>query len=111
MSGAIAECVAKGAALLDEKVPGWRERIDLDMLDTVSPYGCVLGQLFEENDSLFGFRAGYWPGLRALGIPESPVTEPAAFGFAAETSAIRDYRALDDEWKRVITERRTAVPA
>jgi hypothetical protein len=43
-----AACVARGAALLDEKLPGWHERIDLEILDLSETSVCVLGQLFEE---------------------------------------------------------------
>jgi hypothetical protein len=41
----ITERVERGAALLDEKRPGWWRDIDLDMLDVRSRCGCVIGQL------------------------------------------------------------------
>lgn len=37
--------VARGAALLDERVPGWRANIDTDRLDMTDGSQCVLGQL------------------------------------------------------------------
>jgi hypothetical protein len=40
--------VARGAALLDEKRPGWAAEIDLDDLEMGSCFSCVLGQLFGE---------------------------------------------------------------
>jgi hypothetical protein len=46
----IAERVARGAALLDEREPGWWERIDLGRLDLSSPCRCVLGQLNTDLD-------------------------------------------------------------
>jgi len=44
---AIAERVAKGAALLDEKGPtDWASEINLEALDIVSTSNCILGQLY-----------------------------------------------------------------
>lgn len=41
-----AERVRKGAALLDDVAPGWREKIDLSTLDIGDYQQCVLGQLY-----------------------------------------------------------------
>jgi hypothetical protein len=49
--------VKAGAALLDERMPGWAERIELAQLDLSSEWKCVLGQLFEESQTV------YLPGL------------------------------------------------
>jgi hypothetical protein len=38
--------VEHGAALLDERLPGWRAAIDADSLDLSSGCDCVLGQVF-----------------------------------------------------------------
>lgn len=40
-----AERIERGAAFLDEKVPGWRDRIDLDVLDIGDCDRCILSQL------------------------------------------------------------------
>lgn len=40
--------VQLGAELLDERVPGWWQTIDLDRLYLSSTEHCVLGQLFDE---------------------------------------------------------------
>jgi hypothetical protein len=37
--------VARGAALLDKKYPGWDRRIDMNALDMSNECACVLGQL------------------------------------------------------------------
>lgn len=37
--------VQRGAAWLDEKIPGWEQQIDLDLLDVGSVENCILGQL------------------------------------------------------------------
>ena len=41
-----AEQVAKGVALLDNKVPGWWQHINLDTLQMSDCSQCMLGQLF-----------------------------------------------------------------
>src|SRR5882757_5718389 len=42
----VSERVAAGVAWLDENVPGWPAKIDLDELDMGSPSCCVLGQVY-----------------------------------------------------------------
>lgn len=37
--------VARGAALLDEKMPGWEDKIDLERLSMYDGCDCILGQL------------------------------------------------------------------
>ena len=97
--------VSRGAALLDEKLPGWVERIDLAKLDLASPCRCILGQtwdgipdpestpfaahaneldLYDEDENDYGFNAGGvdW-------FEDQP-----------------EYDALTAEWKRVILARR-----
>lgn len=41
-----AERVARGAAWLDEKYPGWFNKIDLSILDLADCTQCVLGQVY-----------------------------------------------------------------
>jgi hypothetical protein len=43
--------VAKGAALLDDKQPGWAHQIDLTVLHLSSGEECVLGQLFFQEET------------------------------------------------------------
>jgi hypothetical protein len=92
MSANAAERVAAGAALLDRKVPGWAERIDLAALSIASCTRCVLGQLAPDVDGCgfdpdFGFDAG------DLDRNERVIAR------------LGEYAALDAEWKRVIRER------
>ena len=42
------ERVQRGALLLDEKIPGWYAKINLDRLDLENTENCVLGQVFDE---------------------------------------------------------------
>ena len=95
---AFEEQVARGIALLDQKVPGWRDWIDLDRLDMRSVLyepgegcGCILAQLYGDYDD----------GLYALELDDTPV-EP--YGF--DTSGDRNkpgYAALTNAWKRALT--------
>lgn len=36
--------VVRGAELLDERMPGWADRVDVATLDMNCPHNCVLGQ-------------------------------------------------------------------
>lgn len=42
--------VERGATLLDQRVPGWHERVDVHRLRLISTADCVLGQLFGHYD-------------------------------------------------------------
>jgi hypothetical protein len=54
------DAVARGVELLDEKVPGWRERIDPNALDMSDPARCVMGQIPELYGIHFGPRGSYY---------------------------------------------------
>lgn len=58
----------RGAALLDERLPGWRAEIDVDRLDLGNTCNCVLGELFGSYDR----------GLKMLGLYDS---QAGALGF------------------------------
>lgn len=101
----VAERVARGAALLDEKLPGWDQRIDLAGLELASCYRCVLGQLFTwhplPTENAFS-PSPYGLGIEALGIDRG-----SRYGFDGD-----DADELNGEWRRVITARRLArVPS
>lgn len=69
--------IERGAKLLDERVPGWRERIDLDRLDMGNSLHCILGQCF----------GSYFDGLRTLDL-----STDSAYGFLGPgTAAWREY--------------------
>lgn len=40
------ERAAAGAALLDERLPGWADKVNLDTLEMWSPSSCVLAQAY-----------------------------------------------------------------
>lgn len=81
----VAERVARGVALLDEKRPGWAMEIELSVLDVRSPCFCILGQTF----------GSYRGGTEELDDGSSPLI-PSTAGFDALTA----------EWVHVITDRR-----
>ena len=87
----VEERVARGAALLDEKMPGWYKRIDLGSLHMSSCHACILGQLYTE----------YSLGVAALDINSYQKIDN---GF--NDDQIISYAALAKEWRRVIEARR-----
>jgi hypothetical protein len=97
MSTTIAERVAKGAALLDEKIPGWADRIDLHRFYIGSTCDCVLGQLHDGS---------YTDGMYAL----TRDTEDHGFMWTASPADAGAEEAeiaeLETEWRRVIEARR-----
>jgi hypothetical protein len=97
----IAERVANGAELLDEKKPGWDQRIDLDTLQMHSCYRCILGQLFAD-DHLGKAYTPFGVGIRALLLADDDDV-PSVYGFDGH-----DTDALAAEWKRLIEARRSA---
>lgn len=124
--------IAKGVALLDEKVPGWLWLVDLDVLDMsvcetydIGDCGCVLSQIdFKRrmDDGERGFYGNYPRLARTLGLDtrfqlrNAPPNHAEHFGFtlpleALEAPRIEDidedrtddsFDALTDEWKATI---------
>jgi len=94
----IAERVAAGAALLDEREPGWAERLDLDRLDIMSSCDCVVGQR----------HGGYGAGLTALGLVEESSARDVELGFHWG-ARFEDIDPLNAAWRALITERRAAA--
>jgi hypothetical protein len=97
--------VARGVALLDERVPDWRERIDTDRLDMVDGTACVVGQLqrsFDPEDW-----SPWHHGLERLGLSAEADYDAHAHGFITETDYAwmdRDgTEALRDLWIKAIT--------
>jgi hypothetical protein len=82
------DAVARGVALLDEKVPGWREwpGIDLSRLDLRNPSRCIAGQL------------GVWSLVESDAYHGFDVFDVC--GFPSDVSAA--YAALDAAWREAI---------
>lgn len=80
--------VKRGSELLDEKLPDWYNRIDLENLRMVSVSWCILGQLY----------GTYMNGYAALGIR---VDQGHHYGFELPKLAW-NYDQLTDMWKEAI---------
>jgi hypothetical protein len=112
--------VAAGIALLDQKDPDWWRAdhplaIDLDRLDMATTCDCIAGQRGCRLPSVGRFSYGYTRGTEQLGV-----IDDVAVGFDrphgtalpqtwTDGSSEAYYKALGDEWRRVITERRAGI--
>jgi hypothetical protein len=94
VTASIAERVAAGAALLDERVPGWHDAIDVDRLDIDSPTQCVLGQLYGD----------YLAGEDALSELADSWSSAVSYGFVERDV---DGDELTDAWRALIEQRQT----
>jgi hypothetical protein len=76
--------VERGAALLDERVPDWRDRIDRDLLDMTNASRCVLGMVYSagytKDDD--GWSSPYGYGLGQLDLTHADAED---HGFTAYT--------------------------
>jgi hypothetical protein len=87
--------VARGAALLDEKSPGWFKRIYLNILKMSSCFNCVLGQACGE----FGPEAFDGLGIK---YPE----DAARYGFDFDSGeGSKEYEPLREAWAREVKRR------
>lgn len=87
---AIRARVQAGAALLDQRMPGWWTRIDLATLNLAGCWDCVLGQLNHD----------YHAGRLSLGL--TPV-QSVEHGFHAAHNRGAEWDALTDAWRDLIT--------
>lgn len=90
--------VERGAAFLDERVPGWEEKLNLRTLNVSSTRGCVLGQLHRKNR---GDYAAYARGLETLGLSDR---EAARLGF--DIWGMQTFYRLTSGWKAMVLKRR-----
>jgi hypothetical protein len=95
--GTYTERIARGAAFLDEKQPGWRERIDLGELDLNSSECCILGQLFPGS---------YFSTLSVL-FGDDKQSTAMAYGFESRLSA--EGSQLTAEWREYIESTRAVA--
>ena len=104
----INDAVARGAALLDEKAPGWIDKIDLSTLNIASDRLCILGQVYEDYEDFAGASGELFDLLpcccECAGYAVIPV---AAHGF--DIDDFTSYKELLIAWKAHITARRDHV--
>lgn len=104
--------VAKGIALLDEKVPGWADKIDLEKLAISSGTHCVTAQVSGKHH--------YLNGMYMLGLSEGTdntgsytqhgfqVEDLDAPGMPEGYDTAEGYAALDLIWQREIAARQSS---
>ena len=90
--------VARGVDLLNERVPGWEDKINLDKLDISSTCNCVCGQVAKRQGK---FWSRFRNGLNILGLELNQAEE---YGF--DCYGRIGYDRLDDEWSKVIRAKR-----
>lgn len=103
----LAERIARGAALLDEKVPGWPDKVDLDKLDLGSCSKCMVGQLTGTDYEKSGGKT-YSDGIAELGL-EWGTEDDTNHGFDRgynEDGSYYSYPDLTAAWRAYILERR-----
>ena len=98
----IEERVAKGAALLDEKVPGWEEKIDLDHLLMGTCQHCILGQAM----GYYGSRQLHALGFAPMDKDKSDEYMDVSYGFDKPSGAHEYYTDLEAAWTTLILNRR-----
>jgi hypothetical protein len=105
----VAERVSAGIALLDEKAPGWRDKINLATLNIRNTRECILGQVFKTGED--SWQSGYDAGCEILGLEGcsccSGTAElaPVTYGFDADFSEDVDveFDELQTEWERQLS--------
>jgi hypothetical protein len=91
--------VRAGIRVLNEKRPGWFNKVSLTKLDLASCELCVLGQVYASQG-----QSGFYRGLEIL---NGKVAEnPKAFGFDSDWVANVEYDLLEEIWKEEIAAQR-----
>lgn len=103
----IAERVAAGVQLLDEKGPeGWRDRIDVESLSLASPIDCVLGQVYGHPLPRHKRWGSYLKAMIALDLTPHMAQD---YGFDLEYGDSKDFGLLTDEWVGVIASQHLSI--
>lgn len=85
--------VERGAQRMDERCPGWADKVNPDTLELRSDCRCILGQVYGSfNDSY----------MRVAGEPGGMFD----LGFYAGGGS-KDFDALEQDWRLAILSRRT----
>ncbi len=118
--------VRRGAALLDEKVPDWYQRIATGVLSMDNACQCIIGQLFcfpnekyPQSELAYleanAYYGGYAKGVRELsGVDFAPHNPPdkrsfeVEHGFNAEGFSDREFIYLENAWQEEIKARKDA---
>ena len=106
MNNPYTENVKKGAAILDEKVPNWIDKINLEKLDMPTSSHCLLAQVASDDRQDFW---AYFKGLKLIGMTAvdaaSIFTLSGAFEFGSKEWS-NNYAQLQQAWVDLISQRR-----
>ncbi|MES2156054.1 MAG: hypothetical protein V4510_13050 [bacterium] len=93
--------VKKGAALLDERVFAWRDRVEADTFDIASGANCILGQTFRSMFESYTSGGAYEQGRNVLGLGHEAAVEHGfnAGGSEADQELYVGYTALGLAWE------------
>lgn len=98
MNDTVQDVVARGVKYMDTYGPAdWRDRIDLEILDIESCTDCVLGQVFDNGDVIFG---GYGAHIRDFEKNVGFYSSVWEYGFSWGDL---DPQEITAEWKRVLS--------
>lgn len=86
--------VARGAALLDQRLPGWYGAVEVDRLNIADPQACILGQVY----------GSYYRGLHRLFGPDGvdDATDSLMHGF---NGTLGQMSHLNRAWQEAIRDR------
>jgi hypothetical protein len=87
MATAIPANVAAGGQYLDRLLPGWRRKVDPDVLDVSHVCGCPLGQIFGDYDD-------------AVDVLELSDADAVRLGFKPRGQ--QTYQRLTEAWRRLL---------
>ncbi len=99
--------IERGAKLLDEKLPDWFWRVNVQKLKLSWCQSCVVGQLFAAK-CIYDFDIA----CGSLGLIGHSVTDPHSFadhGFSLPPPFKVGWETLTAEWKQYILQRREAA--
>jgi hypothetical protein len=118
--------VHRGAALLDEKFPGWESSVNVSTLNLESSCNCVLGQKF--GDFVVGSqKIGFTDYAGTAPLPDYGREQLESHGFLATVHRFEllpgyvrisdkelerieaEYVALTEAWRELIVDRRAAT--
>jgi len=94
-----AQAAAKGAAVMDQRKPGWRKRINLEAFSVASVRACVLGQNY----------GSFNVGMDALGLGRVAAAEHGFIWPPGQVDNDELIRALDEAWRFQITGKRAVT--
>lgn len=88
--------VARGAAWLDVKHPGWFEKIDVGKLDLEYCTTCVLGQLYKNFNAIQAYLDATEPELKM---------NRNGFSLPSKAWSTKNWSALSECWREAIAQR------